>query len=318
MYRTIQKQDSLWENHLRDRFGHRYVDEISVGEVNDYLAELYYDNELAFRYVESFLKMFYLIFGQAYSRNYLDVDIYNMLCVNKNTKIHMPKMKNEDDTEIVSFSREQLAILDDYFRGTNAETAYLLGRYCGLRINECFGLKWENVDLENGTIYIDRQMQYQESLIKLVPPKTRNSKRTIQLCETMWNHLKEKAQRRAEDEKNLANLHQQNRRMIEDTIDCRNGQTDPMSEAFLQMAGVFSQLELAMIRSRVRSGMENARAKGKQIGRRPTTKDDIPAMFYKHYPAFVAGSMNVSELARVCGLSRPTVYKYLSLLYQAK
>lgn len=158
-YQTIQKQDSLWANHLRDRFGHRYVDEISVGEVNDYLAELYYDNELAFRYVESFLKMFYLIFGQAYSRNYQDVDVYNMLCVNKSTKIHMPKMKNEDDTEIVSFSREQLATLDDYFRGTNAETAYLLGRYCGLRINECFGLKWENVDLENGTIYIDRHME---------------------------------------------------------------------------------------------------------------------------------------------------------------
>lgn len=98
------------------------------------------------------------------------------------------------------------------------------------------------------------------------------------------------------------------------TIDCRNGQTDPMSEAFLQMAGVFSQLELAMIRSRVRSGMENARAKGKQIGRRPTTKDDIPVMFYKHYPSYVAGSMNVSELARVCGLSRPTVYKYLKMV----
>ena len=32
------------------------------------------------------------------------------------------------------------------------------------------------------------------------------------------------------------------------TIDCRNGQPDPMSEAFLQMAGVFSQRELAMIR----------------------------------------------------------------------
>lgn len=84
-----------------------------------------------------------------------------------------------------------------------------------------------------------------------------------------------------------------------------------MSEAFLQMAGVFSQLELAMIRARVKSGMKNAKAKGKHIGRRPTTKDDIPAVFYKHYPAFVAGSMNVSELARVCGLSRPTVYKYL-------
>ena len=98
------------------------------------------------------------------------------------------------------------------------------------------------------------------------------------------------------------------------TIDCRNGQTDPMSEAFLQMAGVFSQLELAMIRARVRSGMANAKAKGKKVGRPHTTKDDIPAVFYKHYPAFASGNMNVSELARICDLSRPTVYKYLKLI----
>ncbi len=98
------------------------------------------------------------------------------------------------------------------------------------------------------------------------------------------------------------------------TIDCRQGKADPMSEAFLQMAGVFSQLELAMIRARVRSGMENAKAKGKKIGRRSTTKDDIPAMFYKHFPAYMTGSMNVSELARICGLSRPTVYKYLKMV----
>ena len=98
------------------------------------------------------------------------------------------------------------------------------------------------------------------------------------------------------------------------TLDCREGRADPMSEAFLQMAGVFSQLELAMIRSRVRSGMENAKAKGQQIGRRRTTKDDIPAVFYKHYPAFASGNMNVSELARICDLSRPTVYKYLKLI----
>ena len=98
------------------------------------------------------------------------------------------------------------------------------------------------------------------------------------------------------------------------TIDCRNGQTDPMSEAFLQMAGVFAQLELAMIRARVKSGMENAKAKGKKIGRPQTTRDDIPTVFFKHYPTYVAGRMNVSELARVCGLSRPTIYKYLKVL----
>ena len=97
------------------------------------------------------------------------------------------------------------------------------------------------------------------------------------------------------------------------TLDCRSGQADPMSEAFLQMAGVFSQLELAMIRARVRSGMANARAKGAHIGRPQATKEDIPQIFYRHYPAFVKGELNVSELARVCGLSRITIYKDISL-----
>ena len=98
------------------------------------------------------------------------------------------------------------------------------------------------------------------------------------------------------------------------TLDCRDGRADPMSEAFLQMAGVFSQLELAMIRERVRSGMANARAKGKQIGRPQTTKDSIPAIFLRHYPAYKNGQLNITELSRVCDLSRTTIYKYISLL----
>ena len=78
--------------------------------------------------------------------------------------------------------------------------------------------------------------------------------------------------------------------------------------------GVFSQLELSMIRSRVRSGMANARAKGKQIGRPQVTADCIPAIFLRHYPAYKSGQLNITELSRVCDLSRTTIYKYISLL----
>jgi len=102
------------------------------------------------------------------------------------------------------------------------------------------------------------------------------------------------------------------------TIDCRSGQADPMTEAFLKMAGVFSELELQMIRSRVKSGMANAKAKGKQIGRKPTTAEDVPTCFLRHYPAFVTGQLNISELARVCSLSRPTVYKYIEIVSERK
>ena len=98
------------------------------------------------------------------------------------------------------------------------------------------------------------------------------------------------------------------------TVDCTLGRLDPMSNAFIQMSGVFAELELGMIRDRVRSGMANAKAKGVRLGRPQMTKDDILQIFYRHYPAFVKGKLNVSELARVCGLSRNTVYKYIGLL----
>ena len=68
------------------------------------------------------------------------------------------------------------------------------------------------------------------------------------------------------------------------------------------------------IRERVRSGMANAKAKGAKIGRPQATADDIPAVFLRHYPAYKNKQLNVSELARVCDLSRTTVYKYIDLL----
>ena len=215
-YMTVRKQDSLWRIHLKDRFGSRYIDEISVAEVNDYLAELYYKDGYAVKYVESFLKMFYLIFGQAYSRDYLSVDAYNKMCLNKDTKIHMPKLKVDDDTDIVVFTREETAALDKYFEGTNAETAYLLGRFCGLRINEAFGLKWSNVNLEDGIITIDRQMQYQDRIIKLVPVKTRNGNRTIIMNQKLLEHLRERARKRLVDAVELAAVIEQKQRFITD------------------------------------------------------------------------------------------------------
>lgn len=98
------------------------------------------------------------------------------------------------------------------------------------------------------------------------------------------------------------------------TIDCRNGQLDPMTAAFLQMAGVFSELELKMIRERVRSGMANARAKGKQIGRPKMTRDELPDSFYKHYALFTQGKFTKAEFARLLNISRPTLNHWLAIV----
>ena len=98
------------------------------------------------------------------------------------------------------------------------------------------------------------------------------------------------------------------------TVDCRSGELDPMTAAFLQMAGVFAELELKMIRQRVKSGMANAAAKGTKLGRPTTTAEDIPEVFKKHLPLYRSGQIGKSEFARLTNLSRPTIDKYLRLI----
>ena len=61
-------------------------------------------------------------------------------------------------------------------------------------------------------------------------------------------------------------------------------------------------------------GVFPAGAKERRIGRPQRKIDDIPAAFLRHYPAHKAGALTVSELARVCEISRTTVYKYIGML----
>ena len=96
-------------------------------------------------------------------------------------------------------------------------------------------------------------------------------------------------------------------------VDCTK-ELDPMTEGMLKMMGVFAELERNMISQRVKSGMENAKAKGKAIGRPPVTADSIPAIFFRHYPKYKQGEINKAEFSRLCGLSYPTIYKYLKIV----
>ena len=186
---TIRKQDSMWNIHIKKDFGDRFIKDITVAEVNNYLSDLYYLDGYSYAFVESFLKFFYLIFGQAHSREYMDSEKYNKMCVDKNVRIRMPKLKIDEDLEIKTFDKEELKQLDEYFRGTNIETAYMLGRYCGLRKGETLGLTWDCVDFDNDCIRIEKQMQIQDGLIKIVPLKTRCARRQVIMNDVLKNYL---------------------------------------------------------------------------------------------------------------------------------
>ena len=97
------------------------------------------------------------------------------------------------------------------------------------------------------------------------------------------------------------------------TIDCTNGTLDPMTAAFLQITGVFAELERNMISKRTKSGLRNAKAKEKQIGRPHTTVDDLPDFFYRDYEYLMHGLSNKTDTAKYLNISRPTLNKYIRL-----
>lgn len=96
-------------------------------------------------------------------------------------------------------------------------------------------------------------------------------------------------------------------------VDCTKGQLDAMTDGMLKMMGVFAEMERNMISERVKSGMANAVAKGKVVGRPSTTVDSLPNGFIKHYPKYRSGQINKTELARLCDVSRQSIYKYITL-----
>lgn len=101
-------------------------------------------------------------------------------------------------------------------------------------------------------------------------------------------------------------------------VDFTGVRVDPMTEGMLKLMGVFAELERNMISDRIKSGLQNARAKGSKLGRPSVGLEDIPKNFLRHYPSYVEGKIKVAELSRLCEISRPTCYKYIKLLQEVK
>lgn len=111
-------------------------------------------------------------------------------------------------------------------------------------------------------------------------------------------------------------------------VDCTKGELDPMTEGMLKMMGVFAEMERNMISQRVKSGLANARSKGKTLGRKEITKDDIPQIFKKHYDKYKINQsdkklgkkpidrrgINLKEFMSITQLSKNTIYRYIRLM----
>ena len=93
-----------------------------------------------------------------------------------------------------------------------------------------------------------------------------------------------------------------------------NSLYDMVIDIVITIKAHMAQQEREKIVSRINQGLAVARAKGKKLGR---PKVQLPANFLKEYRKFKEGKygdMTVTAFARMLGIGRSTLYKYINIL----
>jgi integrase len=109
---------------------------------------------------------------------------------NATEAVKPPQVRRE---EMQPLTAEQVRVLFETAKGDRLEALYVLAVTAGLRQGELLGLKWDDIDLEVGTLQVRRTLTTAKGGPVLSTPKTKGSRRTVRLSqmalEALRSHL---------------------------------------------------------------------------------------------------------------------------------
>jgi len=171
---TVEGKRSVYEQHLKEVFGNKRVDEIGPGQVAAFRASLVEDG-LKDKTINNILAVLSKPLHYA-----VDVDV-----ITKAPKVGLFKV---EAPEIDFWEFDEYARLLNAAEnvGTTEFAAICLAGEAGLRVGEVKALRWrEDVDLVAGTITVNRQMR--NGVVGTPKGRTR---RTIPMTAVLWDALK--------------------------------------------------------------------------------------------------------------------------------
>jgi integrase len=114
---------------------------------------------------------------------------------NATEAVKPPQVRRE---EIRPLTTEQVRTLFEAAKGDRLEALYVLAVTTGLRQGELLGLKWDDVDMEVGTLQVRRTLTTAKGGPALSAPKTKGSRRTVKLSQTALEALTSHLERQLE------------------------------------------------------------------------------------------------------------------------
>lgn len=244
---TIRRYDCLFRNHLQPQWGNAKIAKITANSISEYLFSMTATHSYA--YIMSIHKFIKVLWSFAFEKQYMRENIF--------PKITTPK-PDSSEGQIKIYTEEQLNEFERRFESTHSITAFKIGRATGVRCGECYGLLWSDIDWENHTLSISRQMVWEDNMWTLRNTKTKAAIRTIDLQDSIYYYLKDLREKQLRQKEQLGPAYKINRvavdmgrdkpKVIRDDLELINVKSNgelltPDSEKFL---GRISRKELSV------------------------------------------------------------------------
>jgi integrase len=147
-------------------------------------------------------------------------DRWNMIPRNPAASVDPPKLRHE---EITPLDANQACRFLDAAKGGRFEGLFVLSLTVGLRMGEALGLKWSDIDLDAGSLRVNRQLQRLrrdgDNAGKLVFSEPKNaSRRTVDLPQRTVEALRSHRKRQVEEQLRVGSGWQDNGLVFPTTI----------------------------------------------------------------------------------------------------
>lgn len=189
---TIYGYRKIIENHIVPYFKNKTLTKLKPKDIDEYIIYLKTEKDISDNTIKKHISLLSIVLTNAVRNEK----------ILKNPILYIDKIK-ADKPEIEYYSIEECKLLLEKIRGHQLEVPINLALFGGLRREEVNGLRWCDVDLiRTKTITINEVVTQAGELVVKKAPKTKNSRRTIEISDELILLLRN-LKRIQEENKNL-------------------------------------------------------------------------------------------------------------------
>ena len=215
-YHTIQAYSNIIKNHIKPRLGFYRLSQIQTSTLQEVVNAIYLEKGFSKNFMHNILKVLKGSFKYANESAQFIKD-------NPAVKVTMPKYDEPEKDPSHIFTAEEIKMILERFKNNHAMYyAILTAYYTGLRVSEVFALTWEDIDFENQTLTVNKNVLKKNqsgathgrhisgkatTVWYFGTCKTKSSYRTIKIGDTLLNALKEYKEEQERDKTEYGDLY---------------------------------------------------------------------------------------------------------------